>query len=66
VDAVLYRSRKGRYYEVISSRIQGQSDSAEFLSNEEATRWLIAYTSMTPDSDDFPAELRSLVDAVTE
>ena len=56
----LYRSRKGRYYLVTNSYIDGRPDSAEWLSNEEATRWLLANEHKVPD------DLKHLVDKVSE
>jgi len=38
----LYRSRKGRYYIEHESQWQGSTPHAEWVSNHEATRWLIA------------------------
>ena len=60
LDDTLYRSRKGRYYLVTHSRIQGRPNSAEWLSNEEATRWLLANEREVPD------DLKHLVDKVSE
>ena len=60
LDDTLYRSRKGRYYLVTHSRIQGRLNSAEWLSNEEATRWLLA------NEHEVPGDLKHLVDKVSE
>ena len=54
------RSRKGRYYPVTYSRIQGRMDCAEWISNEEAARWL------TLNEIDLPQELTPLAETVTE
>ena len=45
----LYRSRRGRYYIVSSSQWQGSTPSAEWVSNEEAARWLLANGHEIPD-----------------
>ena len=62
----LYRSRKGRYYTVHSSNWDGSSDSAEWVSNEEAVRWLLDCAHLEVDSPDFPEELKPLVDSIVE
>jgi hypothetical protein len=62
----LYRSRRGRYYIVRTSQWQGSSDSAEWVSLEEAARWLLAAAHLEPTDPDFPADLRPLVDEVTD
>ena len=56
----LYRSRKGRYYVEHSSQWQGSADRAEWISNEEAVRWLLL------NEHEIPEELRALVEEVTE
>ena len=38
----LYQSAEDRYYIVHTSRRQGSLSSAEFVSGEAATRWLLA------------------------
>ena len=48
-DQDLYRSRKGRYYLVYGSRVQGQSDHAEWISPQEAFRWLLLNERTIPD-----------------
>lgn len=45
----LYRSRRGRYYVVHSSQWQGSRDHVEYVSHEEATRWLLAQGVALPD-----------------
>lgn len=40
-DEKLYRSDKGRYYVVHTGQGQGSLPSAEFISSEAATRWLL-------------------------
>ena len=45
----LYRSRKGRYYIVHESQWQGSSPRAEWVSNHEAARWLLAMEEELPD-----------------
>jgi len=56
----LYRSRKGRYYVVHSSQWQGSRDHAEWVSNHEATRWLLA------NGRELYADLESLLDEIEE
>ena len=56
----LYRSRKGRYYVEHSSQWQGSLDSAEWVSNAEAARWLLANEHEIPD------ELATHAEAVSE
>jgi hypothetical protein len=46
----LYRSRKGRYYIVHTSQWQGSTPRAEWVSNYEAARWLIANDESLPDN----------------
>ena len=57
---MLYRSRKGRYYIEHWSQWQGSTPSAEWVSNEEAARWLLA------NSEELPDELKSLEETITE
>jgi hypothetical protein len=45
----LYRSSKGRYYVERSSQIQGHTSYAEFLTDEQATRWLLVNEHELPD-----------------
>ena len=56
----LYRSRKGRYYVVRTSQWQGSKDAAEFVSPEEATRWILG------NEGEVPADLKSVEESVTE
>jgi hypothetical protein len=56
----LYRSRKGRYYLEYWSQWQGSTPHAEWISNEEAARWLIL------NEEGLPEELESLEEMVTE
>ena len=56
----LYRSRKGRYYLVYSSQWQGSKPSAEWVSKEEAAKWLVL------NDKDLPAELEALAEQFTE
>lgn len=67
----LYRSRRGRYYIWRSSQWQGSLDSAEWISNEEACRWLLAngYTPDDVETDDsygWPADLSDLIEELTD
>jgi hypothetical protein len=59
-DQTLYRSRKGRFYLVFGSSVQGQSDRAEWVSNHEAVRFLLL------NERDVPGELQAVADDVTE
>jgi hypothetical protein len=56
----LYRSRKGRYYVVHSSQWQGSHDHAEWVSKQEAARWL------TLNDHELPEELVKVAENVTE
>ena len=56
----LYRSRKGRYYIVHSSQWQGSMDHAEWVSVQEATRWLLSQDKELPD------DLKQYADEITE
>lgn len=56
----LYRSRKGRYYIVHTSQWQGSRDHAEFVSPEEAARWLMLM------SEDLPDDLKQYADEIVE
>jgi hypothetical protein len=50
----LYRSSKGRYYIEHESQWQGSLPSAEFISNEEACKWLLRM------GHDLPVDLKQL------
>lgn len=56
----LHRSRKGRYYIEVESQWQGSTPHAEWISNHEATRWLLL------NNYDLPEELQPFADEVTE
>jgi hypothetical protein len=56
----LCRSRRGRYYVVSTSDWQGSHASAEWVSREEAARWLSA------QDIPLPKELRALEATLTE
>jgi hypothetical protein len=56
----LHRSRKGRYYLVHWSQVQGTMSRAEFISNEEACRWLLLMDR------ELPEDLKSLEGEVCE
>jgi len=58
----LYRSRKGRYYVEHTSQWEGTRPSAEWVSNEEALRWLLVNNY----DKTIPEELRPLLEDVTE
>ena len=60
VHETLYRSRKGRWYIEHSSQWQGSKDHAEWVSREEAARWLLA------SNHDLPDELAGLEDSIIE
>jgi len=57
----LYRSRKGRYYVVSTSQWQGSRDHAEWVSLEEAVRWLLVN-----GVEDLPDDLKHLEEEVVE
>ena len=59
-DHTLHRSRKGRYWLEYRSRVQGEHDHAEWLSNHAAARWLLA------NDYDLPEELAALEAEVSE
>ncbi len=56
----LYRSRKGRYYLVCNSDWQGTTPHAEWVSGQEAARWLLA------NDESLPADLEQYADDVSE
>ncbi len=56
----LYRSAKGRYYVEHTSQWQGSVPSAEFISDEQAARWLLA------NGEDLPEDLAHLESEVSE
>lgn len=56
----LYKSRKGRYYIEHSSQWQGSRDHVEWVSNEEAARWLLA------NEHELPEDLAQLEDEIVE
>jgi hypothetical protein len=56
----LYRSRKGRYYIERTSQWQGSSPSAQWVSLEVATVWLLA------NGEELPDDLAELADTVSE
>ena len=58
----LYRSRKGRYYLVHQSQWQGSATFAEWISEQEAARWL-SQCDYDPAKEGIPAEV---IDQVTE
>lgn len=45
----LYKSRKGRYYVEHTSQWQGSASSAEWISPQEATRWLLQNERELPE-----------------
>lgn len=60
---VLYKTRRGRYYVEHTSQWQGSTPGAEWISLEEATRWLLANNY---DEANLPDDLKALVDEVSE
>lgn len=56
----LYLSRKGRFYVVQSSQWQGSSDSAEYISEQDAVAWLLA------NGEDVPECLKSVAAEIEE
>lgn len=56
----LYKSRKGRYYVEHTSQWQGSRPHVEWVSREEAARWLIH------NEHDLPEDLKELESEVVE
>ena len=56
----LYRSRKGRYYVEHTSNWQGSRPHVEWISREEAARWLLV------NAEELPEDLADLTDEVME
>ena len=56
----LYRSRKGRYYLEHTSQWQGSRPHVEWVSNEEAARWLLH------NERELPEDLAALEDELVE
>ncbi len=56
----LYKSRKGRYYIEHTSDFQGSRAHVEWVSPQEATRWLLH------NDEDLPSDLIELADEVSE
>lgn len=56
----LYRSRKGRYYIEHTSQWQGSNPHAEWVSPQEAARWLLA------NGEELPDDLKQYEDEITE
>lgn len=56
----LYKSRKGRYYIEHTSQWQGAREHVEWVSNEEAARWLLH------NDHELPEDLKQLEDEVCE
>lgn len=57
---MLYKSRKGRYYVEHTSQWQGSRDHVEWVSNEEAARWLLN------NGHELPQDLAHLEDELVE
>jgi hypothetical protein len=45
----LHQSRKGRFYVLHSSQMQGTRDHIEYVANEEAARWILANGHELPE-----------------
>jgi hypothetical protein len=56
----LYRSRRGRFYLVHESQWQGSLPHAEWISEQEAARWLLMMEHELPD------DLQPFADEVSE
>jgi hypothetical protein len=56
----LYRSRRGRYYVVHTSQWQGSMPHAEWVSPEQAARWLMLM------EHELPVDLEALESEVSE
>lgn len=57
---ILYRSRRGRYYIEHTSQWQGFRPHVEWVSKEEATRWLLLMEY------ELPEELKEIEEKVSE
>jgi hypothetical protein len=60
IHETLHLSAKGRYYVETVSAWQGSLPSAEFITPEEAARWLLA------NGEELPEDLVQYEDAMTE
>lgn len=60
VRQTLYRSRKGRYYVETISAYQGSLPHAEWMTEEEAARWLVA------NGEALPEDLASYEESICE
>jgi hypothetical protein len=58
-DQTLYRSKKGRYYLVTASRVQGERDGVVPVEAIEAARWLYL------NEHDLPEDLQHLEEEIT-
>lgn len=56
----LYKSRKGRYYVEHTSAYQGSRDHVEWVSREEAARWLLT------NGHELPEDLADLEKEIVE
>ena len=56
----LYRSRRGRYYIEHYSQWEGSVPDAEWISNEEAARWLLKM------GHDLPEDLKGMADKLLD
>ena len=61
----LYRSRKGRYYVEHTSQWQGSVPHVEWVSPQDATRWLLTQ-AVSPADTGWPADLTPYVDEIVE
>jgi hypothetical protein len=59
-DQTLYRSRRGRYYVEHLSRVQGERDRCEWVSKEEAARFLLL------NEEELPDDLKEAAETVSE
>lgn len=60
IDHRLYKSKKGRYYLVVSPRIDRQLPHAEWYTPQEAARWLLH------NDEELPEDLAKLAEEVSE
>lgn len=56
----LYRSRRGRYWIEYTSQWQGSTPHAEWLSPQEAARWLLQ------NNDELPEDLTAFAEEICE
>lgn len=61
----LYKSNKGRYYIEYTSDFSNMASRAEWIDPTRACAWLLA-NDHDPTSDEFPADLKILIETISE